>query len=79
PEGAVEIIFKGKLKDKAEVDAAVEGYRDNFASPFAAAARGYLDDVVRPQNTRWRICRALTMLRNKELTNPKKRHDNLPL
>ncbi|MFN7613504.1 MAG: carboxyl transferase domain-containing protein, partial [Alphaproteobacteria bacterium] len=52
-------------------DAAVEGYRDNFASPFAAAARGYLDDVVRPQNTRWRICRALTMLRNKDLTNPK--------
>ncbi len=79
PAGAVEIIFKGKLKDQAEVDAAVESYRDNFASPFAAASRGYLDDVIRPQNTRWRICRALAMLRNKELDNPKKRHDNLPL
>lgn len=79
PAGAVEIIFKGKLKDQAEVDAAVESYRDNFASPFAAASRGYLDDVIRPQNTRWRICRALAMLRNKELANPKKRHDNLPL
>ena len=79
PAGAVEIIFKGKLKDQAEVDAAVESYRDNFASPFAAASRGYLDDVIRPQNTRWRICRALAMLRNKELENPKKRHDNLPL
>ena len=79
PAGAVEIIFKGKLKDQDEVDAAVESYRDNFASPFAAASRGYLDDVIRPQNTRWRICRALSMLRNKELDNPKKRHDNLPL
>ena len=79
PAGAVEIIFKGKLKDQDEVDAAVESYRDNFASPFAAASRGYLDDVIRPQNTRWRICRALAMLRNKELDNPKKRHDNLPL
>ncbi|MFZ4124649.1 MAG: acyl-CoA carboxylase subunit beta [Rickettsiales bacterium] len=79
PEGAVEIIFKGKLKDKTEIDAAVESYRDNFASPFAAAARGYLDDVVRPQNTRWRICRALAMLREKKLENPWKKHDNLPL
>lgn len=79
PEGAVEIIFKGKLKDQGEIDAAVESYRDNFASPFAAASRGYLDDVIRPQNTRWRICRALSMLRSKQLDNPKKRHDNLPL
>jgi propionyl-CoA carboxylase beta chain len=79
PEGAVEIIFKGKLKGQEEMDAAVESYRDNFASPFAAAARGYLDDVIRPQNTRWRICRALATLRNKQLENPVKRHDNLPL
>ncbi len=79
PEGAVEIIFKGKFKDKTELDAAVESYRDNFASPFAAASRGYLDDVIRPQNTRWRVCRALTTLRHKQLENPKKRHDNLPL
>ncbi len=79
PAGAVEIIFKGKLKGQEEVDAAVESYRDNFASPFAAAGRGYLDDVVRPQNTRWRVCRALATLRNKQLDNPQKRHDNLPL
>ena len=79
PEGAVEIIFKGKLKGKEEVDAAVESYRDNFASPFAAAGRGYLDDVIRPQNTRWRVCRALATLRNKALENPAKKHDNLPV
>ena len=79
PEGAVEIIFKGKFTKKEEVDAAVESYRDNFASPFVAASRGYLDDVIRPQNTRWRVCRALATLRHKELDNPKKKHDNLPL
>lgn len=79
PEGAVEIIFKGKLSGADEVEAAVESYRDNFASPFVAAARGYLDDVIRPQNTRWRICRALAMLREKKLSNPTKKHDNLPL
>ncbi len=72
PEGAVEIIFKGKLKDQNEISAAVESYRDNFASPFAAASRGYLDDVIRPQNTRWRLSRALSTLRSKQLDNPKK-------
>ena len=79
PEGAVEIIFKGKFDKKEDIDAAVESYRDNFASPFVAGARGYLDDVIRPQNTRWRLCRALAMLRDKELSNPVKKHDNLPL
>ncbi len=79
PEGAVEIIFKGKYESKEEVSAAVESYRDNFASPFVAAARGYLDDVIRPQNTRWRLCRALAMLREKKLENPWKKHDNLPV
>lgn len=79
PEGAVEIIFKGKFDKPEDVAAAVESYRDNFASPFAAAGRGYLDDVIRPQNTRWRLCRALAMLREKQLENPKKKHDNLPM
>jgi len=79
PEGAVEIIFKGKFDKQEDVDAAVESYRDNFASPFVAGARGYLDDVIRPQNTRWRLCRALAMLREKRLENPVKKHDNLPM
>ncbi|MCI5049650.1 MAG: acyl-CoA carboxylase subunit beta [Rickettsiales bacterium] len=79
PEGAVEIIFKGKLEGKEDVDAKVEEYRDRFASPFSAAGRGYLDDVIRPQNTRWRLCRTLSMLRDKKLDNPWKKHDNLPL
>lgn len=79
PEGAVEIIFKGKLDSPEAVKAQVDEYRDKFASPFSAAARGYLDDVIRPQNTRWRLCRTLALLRNKQLENPWKKHDNLPL
>lgn len=79
PKGAVEIIFRGALKDQAEVDAKVSEYKEKFASPFAAASRGYIDDVIRPQNTRWRICRSLSILKNKDLKNPWKKHDNLPL
>lgn len=79
PEGAVEIIFKGKLESDEQVDQQVQEYRDRFASPFSAAARGYLDDVIRPQNTRWRLCRTLAMLKEKKLENPWKKHDNLPL
>lgn len=79
PEGAVEIIFKGKLDSPEAVKEQVQDYRDKFASPFTAAARGYLDDVIRPQNTRWRLCRTLDMLKTKQLENPWKKHDNLPL
>lgn len=79
PEGAVEIIFRGKLDSKEEVDAQVQEYRTKFASPFVAASRGYIDDVIRPQNTRWRICRSLAILRKKHIENPWKKHDNLPL
>lgn len=79
PKGAVEIIFRGSLKNQEEVDAKVTEYKEKFASPFVAAQRGYIDDVIRPQNTRWRICRALSILANKQLENPWKKHDNLPL
>jgi propionyl-CoA carboxylase beta chain len=79
PDGAVEVIFKGKFDNEEDIASAVESYRDNFASPFAAAGRGYLDDVIRPQNTRWRLCRSLASLRTKQLENPKKKHDNLPM
>ena len=79
PEGAVEIVFRGALHDADEKDKKVREYRDKFASPFVAASRGYIDDVIRPQNTRWRLCRALGMLRNKQVETPWKKHDNLPL
>jgi len=79
PKGAVEIIFRGALKNQEEVDSKVNEYKQKFASPFVAASRGYIDDVIRPQNTRWRICRSLAMLKHKDLQNPWKKHDNLPL
>lgn len=75
PKGAVEIIFRG---DK-DLEGREAEYKEKIANPFVAASRGYLDDVVRPQNTRFRICRALTLLSDKQEETPWKKHDNLPL
>lgn len=75
PKGAVEIIFRGE-KDLVAKEAE---YKETIANPFVAASRGYLDDVVRPQNTRFRICRALSLLSGKKEDTPWKKHDNLPL
>ena len=79
PKGAVEIIFRADLGDPAKIEARTEEYRARFANPFVAAARGFVDDVIMPRNTRLRICRALRWLRTKQLENPKKKHGNIPL
>jgi propionyl-CoA carboxylase beta chain len=79
PEGAVEIVFRGAISRPEDRAKRVDEYREKFASPFVAAARGYVDDVIRPQNTRWRLCRSLVLLRNKKVEKPWKKHDNLPL
>ena len=79
PKGAVEIIFRGDAKDAATIAKRTEEYRQKFANPFVAASRGYIDDVIMPHSTRRRIARALTMLRDKKLTNPWKKHANIPL
>ena len=79
PKGAVEIIFRGDLGDAQKIEARTEEYREKFANPFVAGARGYIDDVITPQSTRHRVCRSLAMLRSKELSNPWKKHDNIPL
>jgi len=79
PKGAVEIIFRADLGDPAKIDARTEEYRDKFANPFVAASRGFIDDVIQPRSTRRRLCRALAMLRDKQLANPWKKHDNIPL
>jgi acetyl-CoA carboxylase carboxyltransferase component len=57
----------------------VEDYRDRFADPYVAAARGYLDDVIEPHETRPRLIKALKMLQNKQDMNPPKKHGNIPL
>jgi propionyl-CoA carboxylase beta chain len=79
PKGAVEIIFRQDMGDPVKIEARTEEYRQKFANPFVAAARGYVDDVIMPNDTRRRLCRSLAMLRNKKLENPWKKHDNIPL
>ncbi|MFQ5775420.1 MAG: acyl-CoA carboxylase subunit beta [Kiloniellaceae bacterium] len=79
PKGAVEIIFRKDIGDAAKIEARTEEYRRTFANPFVAASRGFIDDVIMPHGTRTRLCRSLRMLRDKELENPWKKHDNLPL
>ncbi len=79
PDGAARIIFRDSASDQAKLDAATAEYRDKFANPFVAASRGYLDDIIMPRNSRRRIARALEMLQDKELVNPPRKHDNLPL
>jgi propionyl-CoA carboxylase beta chain len=77
--GAVEIIFRSDLGDKDKIAARTKEYEERFLSPFIAAERGYIDDVIEPHETRVRIARALAMLRTKHVERPNKKHDNLPL
>jgi propionyl-CoA carboxylase beta chain len=79
PKGAVEIIFREDIGDTDKIAARTEEYRQKFANPFIAGSRGYIDDVIAPHATRKRICRSLAMLRDKELDNPWRKHDNIPL
>ena len=75
--GAVEIIFRGKTAD--EIAERTKEYEARFANPFVAAAKGFIDEVIMPHSTRRRIALGLRKLRNKQLENPWKKHDNIPL
>jgi propionyl-CoA carboxylase beta chain len=77
--GAVEILYRSELGDPEKIAARTKEYQDRFANPFVAAERGYIDDVIMPHSTRSRINRALRLLRDKQLENPWKKHDNIPL
>jgi propionyl-CoA carboxylase beta chain len=77
--GAVEIIFRADAHDADKIAERTKQYEARFLSPFIAAERGYIDEVIAPHMTRRRISRALAMLRNKKLENPWKKHDNIPL
>ena len=77
--GAVEIIFRAEAKDPEALAAREAEYKARFANPFVAASRGYIDDVIMPHGTRRRLIRALKSLKGKELANPWKKHDNIPL
>ena len=77
--GAVEIIFRADIGDAEKIAARTREYEDRFLSPFVAAERGYIDEVIMPATTRRRLCRALAMLREKRVEMPGRKHDNLPL
>jgi propionyl-CoA carboxylase beta chain len=79
PEGAVKIIFRDELDDAQKIADRTAEYREKFANPFIAGHRGYIDDVIAPHKTRKRICRSLAMLRHKKLSNPWRKHGNIPL
>ena len=79
PKQAVEIIFRADIGDPEALAAREAEYKARFANPFVAASRGIIDDVIAPRGTRRRIARALMSLRGKVLTNPWKKHDNIPL
>ena len=77
--GAVEIIFRQDRDDPDKIAAKTKEYEDRFANPFVAASKGFIDEVIMPHSTRRRIALGLRKLRNKELENPWKKHDNIPL
>ncbi|KAF8818688.1 acyl-CoA carboxylase subunit beta [Rickettsia endosymbiont of Cardiosporidium cionae] len=78
-EAAATIIFKTECKDENLKQQKIEEYKEKVTSPFVAASRGYIDDIIQPQNTRWKISKALKYLKNKKLNLPWKKHDNMPL
>ncbi len=82
PDGAANIIFKKEIDEAADPVAArkekIEEYKKNFANPYKAAVRGYVDDVIDPSQTRARLCAALSMLLGKRQTLPARKHGNIP-
>jgi propionyl-CoA carboxylase beta chain len=77
--GAVEIIFRADIGDEDKIKARTEEYQARFANPFIAASLGYIDDIIMPHETRFRIAKGLRTLRNKKQSNPWKKHGNIPL
>ena len=78
PEGAVNILYKGKLSEEKRTEA-VDDYRNTFASPYKAAELGYVDEIIYPKETRIKLIQALELTQNKSKTNPPKKHGNIPL
>jgi propionyl-CoA carboxylase beta chain len=83
PKGAVEILFRKEIAEaknpQAAMDEKVNEYTQKFANPYVAAARGYVDDIIDPRDTRPRLIDALETLKTKRDRNPPKKHGNIPL
>ena len=82
-EGAVQIIHRRRLQNardsEGERERLIDDFQETFANPYKAAALGYLDDVIEPNQTRDRLCKALSMLTDKEELRPSRKHGNIPL
>lgn len=78
PDGAINILHRGKLNDEEKAKA-VEDYREKFANPYRAASLGYIDEIILPQDTRYKIIQALEMTQNKRKANLPRKHGNIPL
>jgi propionyl-CoA carboxylase beta chain len=83
PEGAVNILYKRELETAADAAALrakrVAEFREKFANPYVAASRGFVDEVIRPRQTRMKLIAALATLETKRDKNPPKKHGNIPL
>jgi propionyl-CoA carboxylase beta chain len=83
PQGASEIIFSKEIRSannpQEKLQEKIEEYRDKFANPYVAASKGYVDEVIEPKITRYKLIKALEMLANKRDDNPPKKHGNIPL
>jgi len=83
PKGAAEIIFRKEIKDSENPEEMLinkeQEFRKKFAHPYLAAERGYIDEVIQPKETRFRLIQSLKMLENKVDENPRKKHGNIPL
>src|SRR5262245_1144178 len=83
PEGAVNILYKREMDAAADPaplrEEKTREYRDKFANPYAAAERGYVDEVIEPRDTRRRLIQALEVVHTKRDSNPAKKHGNIPL
>ena len=77
--GATEILYRSELDDPEKIAARTAEYEENFANPFKAAERGFIDEVIMPHSSRRRIARAFAMLRTKKQEQPWKKHDTIPL
>ena len=77
--GATEILYRSELGDNDKIALRTKDYEDRFANPFVAAEKGFIDEVIMPHSTRRRVARGLASLRGKRLSNPWKKHDNIPL
>ncbi len=79
PQGAVEIIFKAERDHPENMAKREQEYREKFANPFVAGRKGFVDDIILPRDTRKRLIRAFSMLETKQISNPMRKHGNIPL